>query len=128
MELIWDVTGVGEFSNADRLQTLGEERRDGQKDQEVVNKKQLKGLVRYPKGTDRRIILQSERTGTWMSVHRTTVSGTVLSATEFRDFFCAGYNLSPLNLWSHCDSCGTAFELTHALRCSIGGLVVAHHN
>ena len=38
------------------------------------------------------------------------------------------YNVSPVNLQSHCDRCGTAFRVTHALSCSIGGLVIARHN
>ena len=43
-------------------------------------------------------------------------------------FLCARYNVSPLNLQSHCDGCGTAFGVTHSLSCSIGGLVIARHN
>ena len=58
---------------------------------------------------------------------RYLVSGTVLSATEFQDFLCARYKISPLNLQSHCDGFCTAFEVTHALSCSIGGLVIACH-
>ena len=52
----------------------------------------------------------------------------VLSATGFRDFLCAHYNVSPLNLHSHCDGCGTAFGVTHTLSCCIGSLVIARHN
>ena len=55
------------------------------------------------------------------------VSGTLLPATEFRDFLCACYYVSPVNLQSHCDGCGTAFVVTHALSYSIGGLVIACH-
>ena len=44
-ELIRAVTGGGAFSNTDHLRTLGEERRDGQKDQEATNETKLKGLV-----------------------------------------------------------------------------------
>ena len=35
---------------------------------------------------------------------------------------------SPVKLQSHCDGCVTAFGVTHALICSIGGLVIACHN
>ena len=42
-------------------------------------------------------------------------------------FLCARYNVSPVNLQSHCDGCGTAFGVTHALICSIGGLFIARH-
>ena len=63
-----------------------------------------------------------------MSVHGTTVSGIVLSATELRDFLCARYNVSPLNLQSYCNGCGTSFGVTHTLSYSTGGLVIACHN
>ena len=63
-----------------------------------------------------------------MSVRGNTVLGTVLSATELQDFLCARYNLSPVNLQSHCDGCATSFGVTHALSCIIGGLVIAGHN
>ena len=43
-------------------------------------------------------------------------------------FLCDRYNISPVNLQSHCDRCGTAFVVTHILSCSIGGLVIARHN
>ena len=85
-ELIRAVTEVGAFSDSDHLRMLGEERRDSQKDRKVANKTKLKGLVRDLKGTNRRLILQTKNTGAWMRVHGTTVSGTLLSATEFREF------------------------------------------
>ena len=43
-------------------------------------------------------------------------------------FLCTHYNFYPVNLQSHCDRCGTALEVMHALSCIIGGLVIAHHN
>ena len=79
-ELIHSVPGGIEFSNVNHLRTLREERRDGQKYQEVANKTKLKGLVQYIKGTDRCLILRSRNTGDWLSVRDTAVSGTVLSA------------------------------------------------
>ena len=106
---------------------LGEERRDWQKYQEVTNETKLKGLVQYLKGANRRLLLRSKSTGAWLSVHGTTVSGTVWSATEFSAFSCARYNISTLNLQSHCDGCGTAFGVTHKLSCSTGGLVIPSH-
>ena len=61
-----------------------------------------------------------------MSVRGTTVSGTVLSAMEFRDLYCASYNVIRLNLQSHYNGCGTNFDVTHTLSCIKGGLVIAH--
>ena len=43
-------------------------------------------------------------------------------------FLCARYNVSPENLQSHCDGCGTAFGVTHTVSCSIYGLVIARTN
>ena len=102
--------------------------RDRQKYREVANETKLKGLVQNLKGTDRRLIIWAKITGAWLIVHITTVSVTLLSAIEFRDFLCARYNVSPLNLQIHCDGCGTAFRLTHTLSCSTGGLVIMRHN
>ena len=127
-ELVQAVAGGGAFSNADHLRTLSEEQRDRNKSQDVEYKSRLKGLVRDIKVSDNRLLLRAKITGSWLSVHGATVSGTVLSATEFRDFLCARYNVSPVNLQSHCDGCGTAFVVTHALRSSIGGLVITRHN
>ena len=100
-ELIRSVMGGGEFSNAEHLRTLGEERRDGQKYREVTNETKLRGLVLYLKGTNMCLLLQAKGTGAWLSVRGNTVAGTVLSAEDFRDFLCASYNVFPLNLRSH---------------------------
>ena len=81
----------------------------------IAHKSRLKGLVNDIKGTDKRLLLRAKRTGDWLSVRRTTVSGTVLSDTEFRDFLCARYNVSPVKLQSHCDRYGTAFRVTNTL-------------
>ena len=86
-ELVRAVTGGGEFSNAEHLRTLCEERRDGKKDQDAAYKTKLKGLLSDFKVTDKRLILCAKSTGAWMSVRGDTVSATVLSATEFRDFY-----------------------------------------
>ena len=67
-------------------------------------------------------------TGAWLGARGTTVSGTVLSATEFCDFLCACYNVTPLNLQSHSDGCGTTFEVRHTLSRSKGGLAIVRHN
>ena len=43
-------------------------------------------------------------------------------------FLCARYNVSTVNLQSHCDGCGIEFGVTHALSYSIGVLVIARYN
>ena len=77
----------GELYNADQLWTLIEERLDGKKDQDVAHKSRFKGLVLDLKGTDKCLLLRAKITGAWLSVHGTTISSTVLSATDFRDSY-----------------------------------------
>ena len=82
-ELVRDVTGRGAFSDADHLRTLSEKQRDGKKYQNVVYKSRLKGFVINLKGADKRLFLRAKITSAYLSIHGTTVSGTVLTATEF---------------------------------------------
>ena len=128
MWLVWAVTQGGAFSNANHLRTLSEERHDGKKYWDAIHKSKLKGLVSNLKGTDKRLVLRAKSTGAWTRVRSTTVSGTVLSATEFWGFKCERYNVSPLNPERQCDRYGTAFGVTHTISWSIGGLVIAGNN
>ena len=108
-ELIWAMTDGGAFSNSYHLIALREERCDGYKTRPVPN----------PTGQKR---------GARLIVRSTTVSGTLLLATEFCDFLCACYNVTPLNLKSHCNGYGTAFKVRHTLSLSKRGMVIACHN
>ena len=81
------VTGGGIFSNTDHLWTLSEERRNGNKSQNDVHESILRALVSDIQGNDKRLLLCAKITGFWLSVCGAAVSGTVLSDTEFRDFF-----------------------------------------
>ena len=81
------MTGGGAFSNADHLRTLSEERRDGKKSGNVAYISRLKGLVSDLKGTDKPLLLRAKIIGAWLSLRGSTVLGTVLSATEFWDFY-----------------------------------------
>ena len=77
------ITGGEELCNADHLWTLSEEQCDGKKSWDVAYKSTLKGLVKTLQVTDKQLLLRAKSTGAWLSVSGTTVSGTVLSATEF---------------------------------------------
>ena len=81
-ELFPAMTRKGAFSNAEHLRTLSEEQRDGKKDRDVVYKSKSKGLVSNLKGTEKRLLICDKVTGVWLSVLVTTVSGTLLFATE----------------------------------------------
>ena len=100
-EPIYAVAGGGVLSNAGHLLALGEEMHDRQKNRAEVNDATLKGLFRDLIVNDRSIILRDKNIGDWICVRGTTVSGTLLSAKEFRDFLCARYNAPLLNIKIH---------------------------
>ena len=70
--------GEGEFSTADHLLDLREERRDGQKIRDDANNVNLRLIVYNLEATDCRIILSAKNTGSWITVWGTTVNYTVL--------------------------------------------------
>ena len=95
------MTRGGAFSNTGHLMAIREEMHGGQKNRDAANDATLKGLVGNIKGTKPHLILRAKNTGTWINIHGTTVTGTVLPATEFCYFLCACYNVTPLNFHRH---------------------------
>ena len=57
-----------------------------------------------------------------------TINGTELGAQEWRGSLFLRCGIEPPDLPEHCDGCGTAFDISHALDCKKGGLVTARHN
>ncbi|HEY9817094.1 MAG TPA: hypothetical protein V6D20_15030, partial [Candidatus Obscuribacterales bacterium] len=51
-----------------------------------------------------------------------------MSFQEFRDALHLRYGLTPPNLPTLCDACTAPFTVTHALTCSIGGLIYRRHH
>ena len=52
-----------------------------------INDTKLMELVKYPDSPDRRMILHTKNTGTWVNVRGTTITGRVLAATKFCGFY-----------------------------------------
>jgi hypothetical protein len=75
-----------------------------------------------------RTILRGKETGQWLSVMPSTLNDTELSAQEFRDALLLRHARTPGDLPSHCDGCGAQFDVRHALKCKVGGLVILRHN
>ena len=71
---------------------------------------------------------RAKHTGGWLNILPQYRNGTVLSAGEFRDSIRIRFGLSPLNMPSKCDGCGSKFTLGHAMKCGKGGLVILRHN
>ena len=57
-----------------------------------------------------------------------TANGTELGAQEWRDSLFQRYDINSLDLPSHCDGCGTAFTICHALDFKKVSLITASHN
>ena len=57
-----------------------------------------------------------------------TVNGTYLGAQEWRDSLFLSYGINPPDFPYHCDECGAAFKICHALDCNKGCLITALHN
>ena len=57
-----------------------------------------------------------------------TVNGTELGAQDWRYSLFLHYGMESPDLPDHCDCCGSALSICHALDCKRGGLVTARHN
>ena len=75
-----------------------EERHDIKTIRDDANDANIRGLVNNLKAPDLHRILCAKHTGSWMTVQSTTVTGTVLSATDFCDYLCSRHNVIPPNL------------------------------
>ena len=56
-----------------------------------------------------------QRMGAWLSVLTYIVNGTKLGDQEWRDYLFLRYGIDPPDLMSHCDGCGEALSIYHAL-------------
>jgi len=83
----------------------------------------------FPQDTQR-TLKRANKTGRWLSVMSSHISGTILSSTEFRDALMLRYARVPSNLPTSCDGCGESkkFDVNHAFDCKTGGLVTARHD
>ena len=77
------------------------------------------------KPRDRRKILRSCETGSYLSAIPYTINGSTLGELEFQDSIRMRAALAPLNLPETCDGCGEPFTLNHAQKCKNGGNIIA---
>ena len=80
------MTGGGAFSNSDHLLAIREERHGGQENRDGIKNAKLKEIVADLNSSNHFWILRAKNIGAFLNVRSTTVTGTVLGATDFRDF------------------------------------------
>ena len=88
------MAGQSELSDANHLQSIREYRSNRQKKWYDANDTKLGGLVENLKSSDRRSTLYAKKTDSWMTLKGTTVTSTVLAATDFV-IFCAHVMMLP---------------------------------
>ena len=76
---------------------------------------------------EHRIIIHTKRMVYWPTARGTTVTGTVISGTEFSDFLCDRYNPPPQPL-EKCNGCSQPFYVHHKLNYKNGVLVISRQN
>ena len=69
---------------------------DGKKDQDVSNEVKLSVIFRNQGAFKKRLFLRAKHMGASLSVRGTMVTGTVLAATEFLNFYVLVITLTPL--------------------------------
>ena len=93
-----------------------------------VNDAKLKGLIDDLEALDHRLILCAKNTSSCTTIQGTTVNGTVLAATYFRNCLCARYDVTPPNLQNKCDGFSQSLYAHNRLNYINVGLVIEIHN
>jgi hypothetical protein len=119
-----------EFNSQDHRAQIQKTRQKTRKDQEQKDDDTLAEIISTLSSTKQRSLqaIAKEKVSGWLTVLPLSHNHFDLSALEFRDALSMRYRRPLLNMPSHCDGCGEAFSLTHALDCKKGGLVTLRHN
>ena len=91
--MIGAVTGESNVPTADHIQAVKEQRWDRNKYQDDPNDAKLREII----NDEKHVFLGAKYTASWMSVRSTTVTGTVLSTTDYCDFYVPVMTLTPLS-------------------------------
>ena len=86
--------GESEFSIADHLQAVKEERSNERKTRDDINEAKIEVIIHTFDKFDHCLLICSKQTRSWLTVQGTTVTGTVLLAMKFRDF-CVNFIMLP---------------------------------
>ena len=81
---------------ADHIWAVKGGRRDRKKDGYAVNDAKLQGIVNNQGDYEKRLFLRAKHMSAWLSVGVTTVTGNVLAAMQFRNFYVLVITSTPL--------------------------------
>ena len=121
------VKGESYFSTTDHIKVGKEEISDGRKTRGGINDAKIEVIVDTLDDFYCCLILTSKQMGSSLTIQGNMVTGTVLSATQFRDFLCVLYNFTPPKIQKKCDGSSQYFSVCHRLICRNVGLVIARH-
>ena len=119
-----------DFEPRSHHQNLVEVKAEGISQKEQIYSTNFDSVIEKFDTLQQRAIMRARtaKISTWLTVLPLAKSHFDLSAQEFRDGLAIRYKKPLLNAAELCDGCGAVFNLSHALSCRKGGLVVQRHN
>ena len=78
--------GDRDLSTDDHIWAIKKERKDREKYWDDANDEKMRVMVSDQIASNKLLSLPAKHTGSWLSVHGTTVTGTILAVAEFRNF------------------------------------------
>ena len=120
------IKGYKQFSTSDHSIQMSEAASAMHKIFQQNDEDKLTSVLATLDPNTRRAITRSvgSKSSSWLTVLPIALHHFDLSATEFRDSLALHYHRPLLKAPANCDGCGDVFNMTHALDCRKGGLVI----
>ena len=113
--LVTAVRGTEEFRSGDHSLLMGEGREEIQRRHVEAADTALGEAQAATSKPDARRLGRIQQTGVWIFVLPSTVNWTELGAQEWRYSLFLIYGIDPPDLLYHCNGCGSALLICHAL-------------
>ena len=128
--LVQSLKGLTDFTFDLHFETISTVHKEMFKDKDLVLEDSLTSTLQQLDLQQQRAILRAKgsKISLWLNVLPVSRHQFDLSAQEFRDALAIRYRKPLLGIPLHCDGCGSDFDLSHALSCRKGGLVIQRHN
>ena len=119
-----------EFLVADHYDIFGEKSSEKKLEQQVADEKYLDVVLKNFDELKVRAIWRAieGKCSNWLNVVPVSIYGFVLSEREFRDAIAIRYKKPLVEMPGFCDGCGAPTDVSHALSCRKGGLVIRRLN